>query len=377
MRKLIPIVAGVVFALSPLAGQDKVGQEEKRDPFRKWLQEDVVYIIAKEEWEIFRKLSTEDEKLAFIEEFWKRRDSDPSTEFNEFREEHFRRIAYANEKFAAGKPGWKTDRGMIYIKFGPPDRRQTNPTGGRVYRSREQLIASDRERPKDAMTALPYEVWEYRYIEGMGQEVSFEFVSRDGGATDYSLVMSADDKDALFFDTGSHIQRTRDRNRGLLTFKGNPLINLENYVGAFRPLPFKPAEAFVSSQVHFSDLPFDLKHEAGVVDGASVCDVAVTVPHRALSFNREIDTLRAEIAIEIFVRDIRKVVVGHRAESLEARLAKAEFKKAVHESSIYRTRFELPHGRYLVEVWLKDVLGDAASFQRTLVIIPKQESEAN
>jgi len=90
-------------------------QEEARDYYRKWLDEDVVYIITDEEREIFENLATEEEREQFIEQFWFRRDPDPTTSENEYKEEHYRRIAYANEHFRSGFPGWMTDRGRIYI----------------------------------------------------------------------------------------------------------------------------------------------------------------------------------------------------------------------------------------------------------------------
>ena len=98
--------------------------------YRKWLDEDVRWIITDQERSAFMQLSNDEERDQFIEAFWQRRDPTPDTEENEFKEEHYRRIAYANEHFAAGIPGWKTDRGRIYIVFGPPDEIDSHPSGG-------------------------------------------------------------------------------------------------------------------------------------------------------------------------------------------------------------------------------------------------------
>jgi len=95
-------------------------RKELETPYRKWLNEDVTYIITDEERTAFKRLNTDDEREQFIEQFWLRRDPTPDTEENEFKEEHYRRIAYANEHYASGIPGWKADRGRIYITFGPP-----------------------------------------------------------------------------------------------------------------------------------------------------------------------------------------------------------------------------------------------------------------
>src|SRR5438067_2326971 len=96
-------------------------KKELETPYRKWLNEDVSYIITDEERAAFKKLQTDEEREQFIEQFWLRRDPTPDSVENEFKEEHYRRIAYANEHYASGIPGWKTDRGRIYITFGPPD----------------------------------------------------------------------------------------------------------------------------------------------------------------------------------------------------------------------------------------------------------------
>ncbi len=370
-RTLNQCVVGVLLFSCALSQSSR--DEAKEDPFADWLEKDVVYLVSEEEKGVFEKLTTEDEKLAFIEQFWRSRDPNPETANNEFRDEHFRRVAYANEKFGQAGPGWKSDRGMVYIKFGPPDRKESRPTGGRVFRTPREIQASDRVGSPQEMTAMPFEVWEYRYIPSIGQEVAFEFVSKDG-SPDYDLVMSSDDKDALFFNTGSHIVRQRGRHLGLQTFGGSNLDRLEKYAAAFKPLPAQVSQEFVSAKVRFSEMPFSVEYVADFVDGESVCDVAVLVPHSSLSFNREIDVYKAEVALEILARDIRKIVVAHREESLGVLLPKSDFARASRESSVYRTRFSLPPGRYLLEVWIKDVLGDAASFQDVLAVIPKPES---
>src|SRR6187402_2803487 len=123
----------------PMSEKEKRKREEKlrkelEGPFRKWLNEDVFYIITDEERTAFKRLATDDEKQQFIEQFWLRRDPTPDTAENEYKEEHYRRIAYANERYASGIPGWKTDRGRIYITFGPPAEIESHPSGGTYER---------------------------------------------------------------------------------------------------------------------------------------------------------------------------------------------------------------------------------------------------
>ena len=116
----------------------KAFQKEISKTYKKWLDEDVRWIITDEERSAFKQLSNDDERDQFIEQFWLRRDPTPDTVENEYKEEHYRRIAYANEHFAAGIPGWKTDRGRIYIMYGPADSMETHPTGGFYERPAEE-----------------------------------------------------------------------------------------------------------------------------------------------------------------------------------------------------------------------------------------------
>ena len=156
--------------------------------YKKWLDEDVRWIITDQERSAFMQLSNDEERDQFIEAFWQRRDPTPDTEENEFKEEHYRRIAYANEHFAAGIPGWKTDRGRMYIVFGPADEIEAHPSGGTYQRPMEEGGGET--------STFPFETWRYRYIEGIGQEVIIEFVD-SCMCGDYHMTMDRSEKDAL------------------------------------------------------------------------------------------------------------------------------------------------------------------------------------
>jgi len=159
------------------------------DPYQKWLDEEVVYIISPEERSAFGRLLTNDERQMFIQQFWLRRDPTPGTEQNEYREEHYRRVAYANASFGfGGTPGWNTHRGAIYIVFGPPDELDRHPNGGTYDRPIQEGGGTT--------NTFPFEAWHYRYIQGLGTNVTLEFVdsSRTGN---YILTMDPAEKDAL------------------------------------------------------------------------------------------------------------------------------------------------------------------------------------
>src|SRR2546426_3752241 len=147
--------------------QVKDYRKEIKGSFKKWLEEDVAWIITDEERAAFRQLSNDEERDNFIEAFWQRRDPTPDTEENEYKEEHYARIAYANEHFAAGIPGWKNDRGRIYIMDGKADEVESHPYGGSYPRPMEEGGGET--------STFPFEVWRYRYLEGIGQEVMIEF----------------------------------------------------------------------------------------------------------------------------------------------------------------------------------------------------------
>lgn len=164
-------------------------RKELLTPYRSWLDNDVTYIISDEEKKAFRQLNTDEERGHFVEQFWDRRDPTPGTEENEMKEEHYRRIAYANEHFAANVPGWQTDRGRIYIQYGPPDEMETHPSGGQYARPASQGGGETR--------TYPFEQWRYRFIDGVGRDVIIEFVD-PCLCGEYHMTMDPNEKDALF-----------------------------------------------------------------------------------------------------------------------------------------------------------------------------------
>jgi GWxTD domain-containing protein len=149
-------------------GPAPAGQQSSQ-ALGQWLAEDVAYIISDEERAAFSNLRSDEEREQFIVQFWQRRDPTPGPIANEFRDEHYRRIAYANERFGttSGLPGWKTDRGRILITWGKPDELESHPSG--TY-----------TRPGGGTLTFPFEVWLYRHIEGVGNNVLIEFVDPTG-----------------------------------------------------------------------------------------------------------------------------------------------------------------------------------------------------
>src|SRR6201984_2795048 len=168
--------------------------KELDSQYKKWLNEDVVYIITPEERSAFVHLQTNEEREQFIEQFWQRRNPAPDSPENTFKEEPYRRIAYPNEHFASGIPGWKTDRGRIYIMWGPADEVESHPTGGTYDRPMEEGGGST--------STYPWETWRWRYLEGIGENIIWEFVDPSGSG-EYHLTMDPSEKDALLHVPGA------------------------------------------------------------------------------------------------------------------------------------------------------------------------------
>src|SRR5262245_38893394 len=205
--RLVIALMALVFAASSAFAQKKntnSGQDPSEKPrnvkpelkkvYKDWLEKDVAYIITDEERKAFKKLEADDKRERFIEEFWRRRDPDPDTDENEFREEYYERIAYANEHFASGIPGWKTDRGRIWIMYGKPDETETHPAGGTYNRESYEGGGST--------STYPFERWFYRYLPGVGSGIEIEFVDPTGSG-EYRIARNPDEKDALLHVPGA------------------------------------------------------------------------------------------------------------------------------------------------------------------------------
>src|SRR5208283_5031590 len=168
--------------------QQKDLKQELRGDFKTWLDEDVRWIITDTEHQAFMHLTNDEEREQFIENFWQRRNPSPDSPENEYRDEIYARIAYADEHFAAGKPGWMTDRGHVYIAYGKPDDIDAHPSGGSY------------DRPMDEgggnTVTFPFEIWHYRYIEGIGDNIDLEFVDTCQ-CGDYHFTIDRSEKDAL------------------------------------------------------------------------------------------------------------------------------------------------------------------------------------
>ncbi len=312
------LAAGVVVVPPPAhagGGQDKKPEqlsekERKRKakqtlkeldtPYRKWLDEEVVYIIQPEERTAFLQLSTNEEREQFIEQFWQRRNPNPDLAENSFKEEHYRRIAYANERFASGIPGWKTDRGRIYIMWGKPDEVESHPAGGAYERPMEEGGGET--------STYPFEKWRYRYLEGIGNDVNLEFVDPSGSG-EYHLTMDPSEKDALLHVPGAGLTLLESmgmankadrftntdgtnlgKSLGGQTASMNEFNRLELYSKIQRPpeVKYKDLEAIVTSRIVRNQIQFDYRYDFLRVAGDTVLvPVTIQIPNRQLTFQNK------------------------------------------------------------------------------------------
>jgi GWxTD domain-containing protein len=183
---------------------NKAMKHELKGSYKTWVEQDVRWIITDEELAAFKNLSNDEERDQFIENFWLRRNPDPDSPENEYREEHYARIAYANEHFAAGKAGWRTDRGHIYIAYGKPDSIDSHPSGGSYERPMEEGGGNT--------STFPFEVWHYRYIEGIGDNIDIEFVDTCM-CGDYHMTIDRSEKDALKHVPGAGLTMDEEMGR--------------------------------------------------------------------------------------------------------------------------------------------------------------------
>ena len=347
----------------------KALKQELSKTYKKWLDEDVVYIISDEERKAFKQLSNDEERDQFIEAFWQRRDPTPDTEENEFKEEHYRRIEYANEHFAAGIPGWKSDRGQIYIKFGPADEIDSHPSGG-TY-----------ERPMDEgggeTSTFPFEQWRYRYIEGIGQEVIIEFVDTCM-CGEYHMTIDRSEKDALletpnagptlYEQMGLTSKSSRFNNAERLGAGPGNAMNasiefdrLQQFskLSAPPPVKFKDLEEVVRHKISYNLMPFDVR-----ADFVKVTGETVLVPFTVQLKNRDITFVNKDGIQRGVVNVFGRVttLTGHIAQTFEdtvqADIPAELLAKAAEGSQVYWKAIPLRSGRYRVDIVVKDVNGD-------------------
>jgi GWxTD domain-containing protein len=363
----------------------KALQKEIGKTYKKWLDEDVRWIITDEERAAFKQLSNDEERDQFIEQFWLRRDPTPDTLENEYKEEHYRRIAYANEHFAAGIPGWRTDRGRMYIMYGPADNIESHPSGGSYWRPVEEGGGET--------STYPFEIWNYRYIEGVGQNIDIEFVDTCM-CGDYHMTMDRTEKDALLHVPGAGLtlyesmgmasKADRFSGAGLEPIGAGPFApqaqqskqfdRLTQFAALNKPpaIKFKDLEEVVSHKLSYNLLPFDV-----ITDFVKVTSDTVLVPITIQVKNKDItfvgkDGVQTGV-VNIFGR--LTTLTGRIAQTFEDTVTvqtPAELlPKEQEKPSVYWKALPLRSGRYRLDIVLKDVNGDRVGSWSRGIMVPE------
>ena len=349
----------------------KALKQELSTTYKKWLNEDVRWIITPEETSAFKQLSNDEERDAFIEQFWLRRDPTPDTPENEYKEEHYRRIAYANEHFAAGIPGWRTDRGRIYIAYGPPDEIDAHPSGGSYQRPIE-------EGGGDTST-FPFEDWRYRYIEGIGEEINLEFVDTCQ-CGDYHLTIDPNEKDALlhtpnggltlYEQMGLSSKTSRITNSGSGAANAGPEQQLSSNneftklellakINQAPKVKFKDLEEVVSHKINVNLMPFEVRTDFVKVTGDTVLvPVTLQVKCKDVTFVSKDGIQRGTVNIFGRVTGLTGKVAQTFEDTVQIDVPQDLLEKTLEHSRLYSKAIPLRPGRYRFDVVVKDVNGD-------------------
>ncbi|MFZ0804917.1 MAG: GWxTD domain-containing protein [Candidatus Sulfotelmatobacter sp.] len=351
--------------------QQKDFSKEIKGPYKKWLDEDVAWIITDEERAAFKQLSNDEERDNFIEAFWQRRDPTPDTEENEYKEEHYRRIAYANEHFAAGIPGWKTDRGRIYIVYGPADEIESHPAGGTYERPMEEGGGET--------STFPFEDWRYRYLENIGQEVIIEFVD-PCMCGEYHMTMDRSEKDALLYTPNAGLtmwesmgmanKSSRFTGNGIERLGAGPessmiaskeFDRLEQFakLQAAPPVKFKDLEEVVNSKVILNPMPFDVRWDLVKVTSDTVLvPVTIQLRNRDITFVNKDGVQRGTVNIFGRVSTLTDKVVQTFEDTVQVDVPSELLPRTAENASVYWKALPLRPGHYKLSIAVKDVNGD-------------------
>ncbi|MGA2183515.1 MAG: GWxTD domain-containing protein [Bryobacteraceae bacterium] len=377
----------------PLSEKEKKKKEAKlrkelETPWKKWLNEDVGYIITDEERRAFRDLQTDEERQSFVEQFWLRRDPTPDTEENEFKEEHYRRIAYANDHYASGIPGWKTDRGRIYIMYGPPDEIESHPSGGSYNRPIEEGGGET--------STYPFEDWRYRYIEGIGNNVNIEFVDPSMSG-EYHMTMDPSEKDALLYvpnagltmneqmgisdktarftrSDGTHLGVSQD----MLPESMNEFTRLETFAKLNRPpkVKFKDLEEVISTNIRYNTLPMRVRADyIRVTDSTVLTPITIYFEKRDLQYKTKDNYARATVNIFGRITSMSRRVITTFEDPVTVETAAELLNKTMNGAAVYQKIIPLTPGMYRLNIVAKDVVGGTMTNYEMALNVPHFDEE--
>ncbi|HEV7743933.1 MAG TPA: GWxTD domain-containing protein [Pyrinomonadaceae bacterium] len=359
---------------------------ELKKAYKDWLEKDVTYVITDEERKAFKKLATDDERERFIEEFWRRRDPDPDTDENEFKEEYYERIAYANEHFASGIPGWKSDRGRIWIMYGKPDELETHPSGGSYDRPSYEGGGNT--------TTYPFEIWFYRYLAGVGSGIEIEFVDPTGSG-EYRIARSPDEKDAMLNIPGAGLTLSEqlglsdkaDRIGGVggvgntqyTREQDSPFARLQLLADLARPPQVKfndLASAVNTGVIEENPLNFDVRVDFfRQSDERVITAITIQVENKDLVFQDSGGLLQSRINIFGKITAVSGRRAGVFEDPVITTATAQELSDAKERKSAYQKAVALAPGTYKVDVIVRDVASGATGVRHIALPVPKYDPQ--
>ena len=370
-----------------LKKREKKLRKELSDPDKVWLMEDVPDIITEDERRAFLELGTEEEREQFIEIFWRDRNPDHESPINPAREEHYRRLAYADEHFASGIAGRKTDRGRIYIIWGPPDEIESHPTGGTLDRPTEQGGGTT--------TTYPWELWRYRHLEGIGENIEIEFVDTTGSG-EYHITKDPCEKDALGHVPGAGPSLTEIMGRsskadrftntsgttcpipfGGTTASMNEFDLLDRYFRVQRPPErLKDLAELVTVRVVRNEIHMDYRTDfLRVTSNTVLVPITVQVPNRDLSFQTRQGVHSAVLNLYGRITTPGGVVVQTFEDVISRDFPESLFQSSLNLSSVYQKSLPLRSGLYRLDLVVKDTLSGNLGVFKTALRVPHFEDD--
>lgn len=362
--------------------------KELQPVYKEWLNGPVSYIITPEERSAFLHLQTNQERENFIEAFWERRNPDPGSPENTYKEEYYRRIAFANEHYSSGIPGWKTDRGRIYLMWGKPDEVDSHPAGGPYTRPTEEGGGET--------STYPFEDWRYRYLEGIGENVEIEFVDPTGSG-EYHLTMDPSEKDALTYVPGAGLTDMEAMGMASKTdrFKNtdgthmakveggqpesyNEFSRLDLYakIQAPPPVKFKDLEAVVDSRLTANQIQFQCHSDfLRITDDTDLVPITVQIPNHEMSFQDKNGVQIATMHLFARITSVSGRVVNTFEDTITAETPDSLMQQYLKSNSIYQKAVPLSPGLYRLDVVLKDINSSNLGVINTRLAVPRYQDD--
>jgi len=339
---------------------------EPDNAYKRWIKEDVAPIITDSERAAYEKLKTNAEREEFIKIFWRQHDPSPDTEENEYRDQYYERVAYANEHFGSGKPGWMTDRGRIYIKFGKPDEIEAHPAGGLYQRMSYEGGGST--------TTYPFEKWFYRYIPGVRSGVDIEFVDSTGSG-EYRIARNFGDKDALAHMPG-YIPPADQAPGAYLREQDSPFerLALQSALEKAPEIERRVLEGIGTPKLDDNPLNFDVRADYfKLSDNRVITAFTVQAENRDLVFTDSGGLQTARLNILGRIVNLTERRVGAFEDSVTTSATVAELAEAKYRRSAYSKTVILEPGRYRADVIVRDTVSGAAGVRHFGFEVPKYE----